>query len=92
MQQIDWVGEKQEKRSKPIGNQRPSTEEEKAQLCLELGELLKRIPASIKSGGTVQKVRQFKEAHKAAEKVVGNKRATVDELKYQIRAMEAWHK
>lgn len=91
MQQLDWVGDTKPKKARDIGNTRPTTAEEKARLCLELGELLKRIPASIKSGGTVQTVRQFKEAHKTAEKVVGNKRATVEELKYQIRAIARWH-
>ena len=90
MQQTDWVGDKSPRAFKDIRNTRESSASEKARLCLELGELCKKIPGAIKSGGTVNKVREWKSDQAAAMKIAGNARASEHELRSAITNMRRW--
>ena len=87
MSQIDWIGEAKPRKFKDIRNTRPSNAEEKARLCLELGSLLKRIPASARDG-SVQDVRRWKLAVDECAKTVMNKRSTAVELGIAIKRMQ----
>lgn len=87
MTQLDFVGGIDAPSSPRIlGNTRPSVAEEKASLCLELGRLLNKVPASIASG-SIQKTREWMEAQKAALKLVKNVRAAVPQLTSAINNM-----
>lgn len=90
MQQLDWVGEPQRKPFKDIRNTRESSAEEKARLALELGEMCNKCPASIKNGGSVNEVRNWKHAREYAMKVAGNKRASINDLTAAINSMKRW--
>jgi hypothetical protein len=87
MQQLDWVGEPQRKPFKDIRNTRETSAEEKARLALQLGVMCNTCPPSIKSGGSVNDVRNWKHARAEAMKVAGNKRASVHELTAAINSM-----
>lgn len=87
--QIDWVGSVPGGQPfKDIRNQRPSVAEEKAEKALQLGRLCLAIPPQIKSGGSINKVRDWTKARNAAAKVAANKRASVSDLSAAISNME----
>lgn len=73
-----------------IRNQRESVADEKARLCKELNDLLRRTPkpAAI---ATVQLVRNYKLAHKTALKVLSCKTSSRQELQSAISGMKGWH-
>ncbi len=77
MKQIDFIGAPEQAPSefKDIRNTLPVLADEKAVLLLTLGEQLKRIPASVKSG-SVQTVREWRAAHAEALKVAKNSRSS----------------
>ena len=86
--QLDWVGAVNTgAQFKDIRNQRPSVAEEKAERALRLGRLCNTIPPHIKSGGSVNAVREWTAARNAAAKVAANKRASVAELDAAINNM-----
>jgi hypothetical protein len=58
-----------------IRNQRESVAEEKARLCLELGALCKTPPRSL-SSASINRVREWRAAHKGALKVLGSKQSS----------------
>jgi hypothetical protein len=87
VQQIDWIGAPQRKPFKDINNTRESTAQEKARLALELGNICNTCPASIKSGGSINDVRNWKHARESAMKVAGNARSSVNELTAAINSM-----
>jgi hypothetical protein len=74
-----------------IRKQRDSVAERKAELCLELGALIRTIPPRVRDG-SIQLVRRWRlEAEKAA-KVAANRRSSVEDLTRAIatmRGMEA---
>lgn len=74
---------------KDIRNTRDSVAEEKARLCLELGSLVTKCPASV-SQGSIQKTRAWMENLKKAKKVLGSTRSTVPELKSAIQQMRSY--
>lgn len=71
---------------KDIRNQRPSTAEEKAQLCLVLGEKVKRCPPSVTSG-SIQVTRAWVATQKSAIKVLRSSRSSVFDLQQAIKSM-----
>lgn len=90
MNQIDFVGGLPEQGAKPaklISNQRPTVAEEKAELCLRIGVLCKKPPASI-INGSVQMTREWVAARKAAMATAGKVRSTVPELTAVLSSME----
>ncbi|RUR69050.1 hypothetical protein EJP67_18490 [Variovorax guangxiensis] len=74
---------------KDIRNQRPSTAEEKAALCLTLGELCRKVPHSICNGG-VKSVREWRAHLEQAKKVLGAKRSSIAELTNAIAQMRSY--
>jgi hypothetical protein len=87
--QSDWVGGSFSPQAKPfkdVRNTRESVAEEKARLCLELGALIKRPPASVVNG-SVQSVREWQAARAAAAKVAGSSRSSGQELRTAIGNM-----
>lgn len=74
---------------KDIRNQRPSTAEEKAALCLTLGELCRKCPASIR-GGNVKQVREWRAHADKAQKVLGSRRSSIAELTAAIAQMRSY--
>lgn len=90
MSQIDFVGAPDPAPFRDIGNTRDSTAEEKARLCLRLGNLIKSIPPRIKTGGSVNDVRQWRDDHAKSVKVAGNARSSTQELRSAISRMEKW--
>lgn len=89
--QADWVGTPAltPPQFRDIRNQRPGVAEQKATKLLQLGALLKRVPAKVR-GGSVQCVRQWRAQHAKATKVAGNPRSSVTEIESAINAMELW--
>lgn len=74
---------------KDIRNQRPSTAEEKAALCLTLGELCRKVPDSIRDGD-VKKVREWRAHAEKAQKVLAGKRSSIAELTTAIAQMRSY--
>lgn len=64
---------------KDIRNTRPSVAEEKAALCLQIGELARKVPASV-CNGSVNKVREWKAVAVSALKTAGSRRSAVPDL------------
>jgi hypothetical protein len=56
----------------------------------ELRELVNVIPPAIKSGGSIQQVREWKKHHKAALKVALKKKPNDIELASQIAQLKNW--
>lgn len=74
---------------KDIRNQRPSAAEEKAQLCLTLNRLLQTPPRAL-GAASIQRVREFKHAHKASLKVLQSKSSSRQELESAINTMRGF--
>jgi hypothetical protein len=74
---------------KDIGNQRESVAQEKARLCQELNTLLRSTPKSLATA-SIQRVREFKYAHKAALKVLQCKTSSRQELESALNAMKGF--
>jgi hypothetical protein len=74
---------------KDIRNTRPSVAEEKAQLCLALGEKVKRCPPSVASG-SIQVTRAWVATQKAAIKVLKSSRSSVFDLQQAIKSMDQY--
>lgn len=72
---------------KDIRNTRSSVAEEKAVLCRRLNDVLRRVPRSIGSA-SVQSVRAWQAAHKAAKKVLESKASSVQQLASALSSME----
>jgi hypothetical protein len=90
MNQIDMLGglpEPERKPFKDVRNLRPTIAEEKAELCLRIGVLCKKPPASI-INGSVQMTREWVAARKAAMATAGKARSTVPELTSAVSRME----
>lgn len=87
MNQFDFVGNMPPAPPfKDIRNTRPSAAEEKAALCLELGRLCQKCPASVASG-SINLTRNWVAAQKQARKIVANSRSSVAELSSAISNM-----
>lgn len=92
MKQEDWVGSPVKDGPKPWTgpkNIRPTIAEEKAELVLKLGKRINTVPESVKNG-SVQVVREWRDARQKAAKVAGNQRASVQELQSAINSMQRW--
>jgi len=90
MKQIDFVGgidEPERKPFKDVKNLRPTIAEEKAELCLRIGVMCRKPPASV-CGGTVQATQVWVDAMKRALKVAKKSKATVPELTAVLSSME----
>lgn len=72
-----------------IRNQRASVAEEKAALCKQLNELLRRTPKFLATA-SIQGVRAWKDRHKVALKVLQNKNSSRGELQAQINQMSEY--
>ena len=88
MTQFDWIGgDKPAKPFRDIRNQRPSTAERKAELCLEIKALALRPPPSV-INGSVQLVRKWRAAQEAAMKVCGSARSSIVELELAVKLFD----
>jgi hypothetical protein len=65
---------------KDIANQRPTVAERKACLTLELGRLCQRIPTAIKTGGSVNVVREWRAVVAIGQKIASNRRSSIAEI------------
>jgi hypothetical protein len=74
---------------KDIRNQRPSTAEEKAELCATLNTLLRRSPKPA-TVASIEQTRHFKHVHKTALKVLQNKASSRQELRSAINSISAF--
>lgn len=74
---------------KDIRDQRPSAAEEKATLCHELNRLLQTPPRSL-GAASIQRVREFKHAHKQALRVLQSKGSSRPELLAAINSIKAF--
>lgn len=72
-----------------IRNQRDSVAEEKAQLCKQLNDKLRKVPVGINSA-SVNKVRQYKRDHERCLKILASKRSSRAELLGAIESMRAY--
>ena len=72
-----------------IRNQRESVAEEKARLCQELNALLRATPKSLATA-SIQRVREFKYAHKQALKVLQSKSSSRQELLTAINSIQVF--
>lgn len=89
-QQLDWIGGGTvAKRFRDIGNQRPSTAERKAELCMEIKQLALKVPRSVTTG-SVQTARQWRAAQERAMKVAGSSRSSVIELELAVKELEVF--
>lgn len=91
MSQLDWVGgtSKPAKSFRDIRNQKPSVAERKATLCHELKGLALKA-ASCVINGSVQRVREWREAQAKAMKVAGSSRSSVVELELAVKSLETF--
>ncbi len=90
MNQIDFIDGDSRTSPPPfkdIRNTRPSVAEEKATLVLQLGQLLREVPARVNAGG-IQATREWLLAQSGAVKVAKNSRASVMDLEMAIRKMQ----
>lgn len=89
MNQLDWVGggKSPTKSFRDIRNQRPSTAERKAELCMEIKALALKVPAAV-TGGSVQTVRRWRDAQEKAMKVAGSSRSSVVELELAVKLFD----
>lgn len=69
-----------------IQNQRPAVADEKAQLCMELNRVLRRIPKSINSA-SINETRAYLAERDRALKVLSAKRSSRVELQHAIKSM-----
>lgn len=90
MQQLDWVGEPERRKFKDIRNTRDTIAEEKARLCLLIGEAMNKVPPKLKSGGSVNDVRSWRSDRAEVEKVVKSKRSSIHELEAALNKMRRW--
>ena len=91
--QIDWVSPPAPPPPfQDLKNMRPSSTEAKALAAWELGQLINRIPPRVKSGGSVNEVRNWRDAREAAAKVAKNSRASLNDLRSAIGRMEPYFK
>lgn len=74
---------------KDIRNQRPSTAEEKAALCLTLNDLCRKCPQSI-CNADVKQVREWRAHAEKAQKVLASKRSSIAELTSSIAQMRSY--
>lgn len=90
MEQLDWVSEPKTRPFRDIRNTRDTTAQEKARLCLLIGKAMNTVPASLKSGGSINQVMAWKRERAEVEKVVNSKRASVSELEAALNKIRKW--
>lgn len=74
---------------KDIPRQRDYVAEEKATLCLQLGELCRKVPPSIQSGD-IKSTRDWLHACERAKKVLASKRSSRNDLTIAIAQMRSY--
>lgn len=74
---------------KDTRNTRPTVAQQKAELLLELGRLINRIPASVRDG-SIQKTREWRFTREAAQKIAANSRSSVHDLTRAIGSMKPY--
>ncbi len=74
---------------KDIRNTRPSTAEEKAALCLQLGRLCLKPPPGVVNGG-IELTRRWVAAQKAGLALAKNSRASTVQLSMAVAAMRTF--
>lgn len=92
MNQSDWVSETPAPAAKPfkdIRSTRPSVAEEKAQLVLQLGALIRTVPAAVRNG-SVDVTREWKAIRDKAEKVARNARSSAQEIRTAINSLNRY--
>ena len=88
MSQMDWVGGGvAPKPFKDISNQRSSTAETKANLLLNLGKLINKVPIHIMAAG-IERTREWVAARDAAAKIANNSRSSIPDLTRAITNMQ----
>jgi hypothetical protein len=71
---------------KDIRKQRDSVAERKAELLLELGQLISKVPPAVRDG-SIQVVRLWQSRRDAAAKVAGNRRSSIHDLTRAIGSL-----
>lgn len=87
--QTDWVSETPPQQAKPfkdIRNTRPTVAEEKAQLLMQLGALIRTCPACVRDG-SVNTVRAWRKTRDEAAKVAANSRSSSQQIRTAINSM-----
>lgn len=74
---------------KDIRPQRDYVAEEKATLCLQLGELCRKVPQSIQNGD-IKSTREWLHACQQAKKVLASKRSSRNDLTIAIAQMRSY--
>lgn len=74
---------------KDIRNQRDSTAETKAILCKQLGELCRKVPASICSAD-IKATREWRQHCDKARKVLASSRSSIAELTSAVAQMRSY--
>ena len=72
-----------------IRNTRPSVAEQKAELCLRLSQMCRKVPPSICSAD-IKTTRNFVHHLGAAKKILAKKSASVQELQTAISQLESF--
>lgn len=88
MRQVDWVDSAPTRPARVIRDTRDAVaEEEKARLCEKLRVLMRSVPSALKTGGSINDVREFKRAVDNAHKVYSNQRSSVLALEEQLNTL-----
>lgn len=86
---VDAFGDRQQRQFADIRNQRPSTAEQKAQLCLTLKRLCDKPPQNVVNVG-IATVRAWKTASEECRKVCAKVSSSVPQLEAAINRMKAF--
>lgn len=89
MKQEDFVGDLPKPEFKDIRNTKPFVAEEKARLALMLGDLVNKVPMSVRNG-SVDQVRLWKMDREVSFKAVKNPKSSVNDLQSAISRMLKW--
>lgn len=85
-EQLDWVGGISPKEFRDIRNQRSSTAETKANLLLDLGRMINKVPPHIMAAG-IERTREWVAARDAAAKIAASSRSSIPDLTRAIASM-----
>ena len=86
---VEALCDQQQRQFTYIRNQRPSTAEQKAQLCLTLKLLCDKPPQAVVNGG-ITMVRAWKTASEECRKVCAKVSSSVPQLEAAINRMKAF--
>lgn len=86
---VDAFSDQYQRQFADIPNQRPSTAEQKAQLCLTLKQLCDKPPHAVVNGG-ISTVRAWNAASEECRKVCAKVSSSVSQLEAAINRMKAF--